>query len=96
MGRVATIRHSQDETASAEDGIAQVAIRQGRYPLGRRKAIPVAILCLSPHHHFLGVDVDLDTAGIEAALNAEALCGPDVGVAAEAVGQAPETARGRE
>lgn len=85
MGRVATVGHSQDETASAEDGVAHVPIRQGRNALWRRKAVSVSVFGLPPHKHLLRVDVDLDTARVEAALDTQALLGSYVGVAAESV-----------
>ena len=83
MGRIAAVRHSQDKTASSEDGVAQVAVRQGRYAVRRLHAVAVAQLCLSAHQHLLGVDEDLDAAGVEATFHTIAFSGLDVGVATE-------------
>ena len=58
---------------------------QGRDALWRREAVAIAVFGLPSHEHLLCVDVDLDTARVEAAIDAEALGGFHVGVAAESV-----------
>ena len=48
IGRVATVRHSQNETAATEDGVAHVTLRQRGHALWRRKSIAVTVLGLPP------------------------------------------------
>ena len=55
LGRVATVRHSQNKAASTEDGVAQISVRQRWDSFWRCKTIPKSQIRLPLEHHFLSI-----------------------------------------